>query len=410
MTAECVESQLRALYGLPAVVISDECLDPPESEDDEPESCNDAPVPPLPPDSLPLPNDAPPPEAAGLPDRIGVLRALDAAANRGREGLRVVEDYVRFVLDDRNLTEQLKCFRHILTAALEPIPLEHRMAARETLADVGTDITTPSEQTRDAPEAVVAAGFARLQESLRSLEEFGKLLDQDIAAAFEQLRYEAYTLQRAVELTRISHGRLATAWLYVLLDGQASIEDFDLLARDLVLAGVHVLQLRDKKLGDGELLERASLLRELTAGSETLFIMNDRPDLALLAKADGVHVGQDDLPVKAVRSIVGPEMLIGVSTHSIEQARAAVLDGANYLGVGPVFPSKTKEFADFPGLDLVRAVSAEIRLPAFALGGIDQQNLPEVLEAGLNRVAVGAAVTASDNPATAVVELLKVLQ
>ena len=109
----------------------------------------------------------------------------------------------------------------------------------------------------------------------------------------------------------------------------------------------------------------------MTQGTrKTLFIINDRPDLAALARADGVHVGQEELSVKDARSIVGPETLVGVSTHSIEQARQAVLDGANYIGVGPTFPSGTKQFEQFPGVELLRAVAAEIRLPAFAIGGI----------------------------------------
>ena len=95
-------------------------------------------------------------------------------------------------------------------------------------------------------------------------------------------------------------------------------------------------------------------LRELTRGTDTLFIMNDRPDLAALCHADGVHLGQEDLSVKDARAIVGPDALIGVSTHTIEQARQAVLDGANYIGVGPTFPSGTKQFEKFPGLDFLR--------------------------------------------------------
>jgi len=127
--------------------------------------------------------------------------------------------------------------------------------------------------------------------------------------------------------------------------------------------------------------------------------MNDRPDLAVLARADGVHVGQEELSVKDARTMVGPEALIGVSTHSIEQARQAVLDGANYLGVGPVFPSGTKHFDRFPGVELLRAVTAEIRLPVFAIGGIGLNNLAEVLQTGIRRIAVSGAVLNAPDPA-----------
>jgi len=343
----------------------------------------------------PAPNPLPDPEA------IHLLRVLDAAANRAGEGLRVVEDYVRFVLDDRHLTGRCKQLRHDLAAAMEGISTGHRMVARETLSDVGTSLATPSEGRREKAADVLVANFTRLQEGLRSLEEFGKLVDPQMSAGLKQLRYRSYTLQRAVEITRTSIQRLAQARLCVLIDGRSSLEEFERLARSLTGAGVHVLQLRDKQLDDRRLLSRARLLRELSRGAETLLIINDRPDLAVLARADGVHVGQEDLSVKDARTIVGPKALVGVSTHSIEQARQAVLDGANYIGVGPTFPSGTKQFEQFPGMELLRSVAAEIRLPAFAIGGITRENLPEVLSAGFRRIALSGAITTAADPAVA---------
>ena len=155
-----------------------------------------------------------------------------------------------------------------------------------------------------------------------------------------------------------------------------------------------MIQLRDKRLADRELLDRARRLRGLTRGTTTIFIMNDRPDMAVLSQADGVHVGQEELSVKDARTIVGPRALIGVSTHSIEQARQAVLDGADYIGCGPTFPSGTKQFEHFPGVDFLKAVAAEIRLPAFAIGGITFENIGLVKQAGIDRVAVSGVVEA----------------
>ena len=339
-------------------------------------------------------------------EQVHVLRVLDAALNRGREGLRVVEDYVRFVLDDVHLTDQMKRLRHDLAAATSRVSVGRRLAARETRADVGTGLSVASERRREDLQGVLSANFTRLEESLRTLEEFGKIFDPRLAAELEQLRYRTYTLQRAVEITSDSLERLARAQLYVLIDGGPSQEQFTALVRSLVEAGVHVLQLRDKTLDDRRLLERARQLRRLTHRNDTLFVMNDRPDLAALARADGVHVGQEELTVKDARTIVGPDALVGVSIHSIEQARQAVLDGAGYLGVGPVFASGTKRFEEFPGLDLLRAVAGEVRLPAFAIGGITRENLPEVLGAGFRRIAVSGAITTSPDPAAAARELL----
>ncbi len=137
--------------------------------------------------------------------------------------------------------------------------------------------------------------------------------------------------------------------------------------------------------------------------------MNDRPDLALLAGADGVHVGQDELTVRDARRILGTRALVGVSTHSLEQARAAVLAGASYIGVGPTFPSGTKEFGEFTGTELLQAVSRELGLPAFAIGGITEENLPRVLAAGFRRVAVQGAIANADDPAAAARRMLAAL-
>ena len=203
---------------------------------------------------------------------------------------------------------------------------------------------------------------------------------------------------------------LLEARLYVLVDGCQSPDRFVCLARSLVQAGVHVLQLRDKQLCDRELVERARLLRQLTRDATTLFIVNDRPDIALLADADGVHVGQDELTVADCRTVLGRERLVGVSTHSVPQALQAVDDGADYIGCGPTFPSPTKQFAEFPGLRFLQAVGPRLQIPAFAIGGIHPANVPQVLDAGFRRIAVSSAVTAASDPSAAARSLLDLLR
>jgi thiamine-phosphate pyrophosphorylase len=340
-------------------------------------------------------------------ERVVAFRVLDAAANRASEGLRVVEDYVRFVLDDRHLTELAKKIRHTLSATFIVLPIAERLESRDTAGDVGTDVKTAREKRRETLNDVLHANFHRLFEALRSLEEFSKLPCPALATEFERLRYQAYDLHRAIGITTTSIERLNKTRLYVLVDAKESPQPFERLIDTLITAGVHTIQLRDKGLTDRELLKRARMIRTKTRGTDTLFIMNDRPDLARVAHADGVHVGQDELSVKDARSIIGPQALVGVSAHSIEQARQAVLDGANYIGVGPVFASETKEFDHLPGLELVRAVAAEIKLPAFAIGGITLENLDQVLAAGATRVAVSAAIAAADEPAAACEQFLR---
>jgi thiamine-phosphate pyrophosphorylase len=340
-------------------------------------------------------------------DRTAVLRIIDANVNRAGEGLRVVEDYARFVLDDAHLSRLCKELRHDLTEATLGLPAAERLAARDTLRDVGTEIATSAEYRRASVGEVLAANFPRIEQSLRCLEEYAKVLSPELAAKLEPLRYRTYTLARAVATTAESGQRLEHARLYVLVDGRPSQTAFADLVRTLVDAGVHVIQLRDKALTDLDLLARARVLRTLTRGTSTLFIINDRPDMAVLADADGVHVGQDELSVKDARTIVGPQRLIGVSTHSLDQARQAVLDGANYLGCGPTFPSATKSFDRFSGPDFLRAVSREITLPAFAIGGISPDNLVQVRATGFTRVAVSGAVVQAADPSRVVGLLLQ---
>ncbi len=157
------------------------------------------------------------------------------------------------------------------------------------------------------------------------------------------------------------------------------------------------------------MLELAQRVRVWTRETGALFVVNDRADLAVAADADGVHVGQDDLPVKEARAIVGPRRLVGVSTHSLEQARQAVLDGADYLGVGPVFASGTKPFDSLAGLDFVREVAAEISLPWFAIGGINADNVAAVIEAGAQRIAVSQAILSAEDPAAAAAKLCELV-
>lgn len=334
---------------------------------------------------------------------------IDAAVNRAGEGLRVVEDYARFVLDDPHLTRLAKALRHNFAEAAGMIAASDRHTARDVPSDVGTFIKIASEQEREDTWAVCVASLKRAQQSLRSLEEYGKLADASFAEEIERIRYRLYTLEKAIDTERTSRQRLEGVRLCVLVDGRESTAEFESLVAPLVEAGVGMIQLRDKRLGDRELATRARWLRALIRGKPTLAIINDRADVAAATHVDGVHLGQGDLTVKDARTIVGTRMLVGVSTHNLEQARAAVLDGANYLGVGPTFPSRTKSFDQLPGPDLLRAVTAEIRLPTFAIGGITASNMPEVLATGATRVAVAAAVTGAKDPREAVHALNKVL-
>lgn len=332
------------------------------------------------------------------PEQVDVARLLDAAGNRAREGLRVLEDYCRFVLDDTFLTRELKQLRHDMTAALRRLPGRTLMEARDTPGDVGTAIATTQERERQSLGDVVQANARRLQESLRTLEEYGKLQAPALGEAFESLRYRLYTLERALLLGSTARQRLAGARLYVLIAEEGCRASLPGTIAEVAAGGAQIIQLREKMLDDRALLERAREVRNYTRKAGVLFILNDRPDIARLVEADGVHLGQDDLPVQQARRVMGPGYLIGVSTHNIDQVRQAIRDGASYIGVGPTFSSATKSFERLAGLEFVRQATAETTLPAFAIGGITGENLPQVLEAGARRVAVGHALCQAEDP------------
>jgi thiamine-phosphate pyrophosphorylase len=331
-------------------------------------------------------------------DEVDAARIVDVNLNRAREALRVLEDHCRFVLNDAFLTNQFKDMRHSVALVSSRIPPALLATARETLQDVGTTITVAGEYVRSSPAQVAQTNCKRLQESLRSLEEFGKIFAADIGREVEALRYRTYTLDKALSVRARHQTQLLTATLYVLLTGSQCKASLDWTIERAAAGGVQIVQLREKSLPDREWLARARDVRRWTRQAGVLFIVNDRPDIARLCEADGVHLGQDDLSVSDARRIVGADAIIGVSTHSLEQVSQAVLDGADYIGVGPVFPSQTKAFDHLAGLEFVRAATAETTLPAFALGGINTGNIADVVAAGARRVAVSAAIACADDP------------
>lgn len=353
---------------------------------------------------IPLDADIPPLELSDPGEAIEIGRVLDASANRAREGLRVVEDYVRFVLDDPALTRRLKDVRHRLAEALSGFDPEMLIGSRDTRGDVGTHIMTASESTRESPRAVLLANFKRTAEALRTMEEYAKLFNTWVAGRLEVLRYDVYTLEKLTISAATGHRTLGDARLMVLVGGLPTLGDLTWIVGEALAGGADVIQLREKDVDDREWLRRAREVRILTAQAKARFIVNDRPDLARLAGADGVHLGQEDVTVRDARRIVGPNALVGVSTHDPAQLEKALLDAAGYLGVGPVFPSRTKDFDAYAGLNFVRHAADTTGLPWFAIGGIDEETIGEAIEAGARRVAVSSAIVRAEAPrkATAV--------
>lgn len=349
-------------------------------------------------------------------------RIIDANANRAREALRVLEDAARFLLGSRALSETLKTIRHELAGALEQMPGGEGvgLAHRDTPNDVGTGISTTSEMQRSGPRAVVLAAGKRLTEALRSIEEFGKALPTltggvspgEFAARIESIRYRAYAVERRLLLAmgtgRAGQWRLCVLITEALCAGRSWLDVAIAAAQN----GADCLQLREPELNDRELMSRAARLVDTVKPLGAAVVINDRPDIAVMAGADGVHLGQTDLPVHQARKITGFELFIGVSTSTIREAEHAVRDGADYCGVGPMFRSSTKDKPVIVGpMYLMEYLRHEPALPPhLAIGGITPENVVEIVAAGARGVAVSSAVCSAADPAAASASIREVIE
>ncbi|NLF29845.1 MAG: thiamine phosphate synthase [Planctomycetes bacterium] len=330
-----------------------------------------------------------------------VYRILDANLNRAREAMRVAEEYGRFVLNDARLASMAKTMRSELQQIAASLPAAALLAARNTAGDVGTALTSPTESVRPTAAATATAACKRLTEALRAIEEYAKVVAPAAAVRAEALRYRGYAFEQVLLSRADRLGRFARTHLYVLLTTSLCKADPLVTAHAALAGGADCIQLREKALGDRPLLDLARRLREITAQAGALLIINDRPDIAAVADADGVHVGQDDLPVDAVRAAIGGDRLVGLSTHSVDQARRAAEAGADYIGIGPMFATATKDAGPIQGPSLVCDVLAAVDLPHVAIGGITAANAPALARAGARCIAVCSAVLGADDPQAA---------
>jgi thiamine-phosphate pyrophosphorylase len=195
--------------------------------------------------------------------------------------------------------------------------------------------------------------------------------------------------------------RLALARLYAIVDtGYVELDRIPFVTEQLVLGGVDLIQLRAKKLPLTKIAELGKAMRTNVPASGPLLILNDHPQLMAEIDADGIHVGQDDLSVAEARRQTGTDVLVGKSTHSLEQAIAAEKEGADYIGVGPIFATPTKPDYVPVGPELINQVRAAVRVPQFCIGGINEKTLPEVLAAGARRVVIVSALLQSKDVPT----------
>ncbi|MGC1309505.1 MAG: thiamine phosphate synthase [Phormidesmis sp.] len=348
-----------------------------------------------------------------------LFRILDANLDRAREGMRTLEEWCRFGLNDEATTAQ---FKHLRQAVAHWHTPEIRLA-RDTPGDLGTALTHPQEETRHSLSEVLQVNFARTQEALRVLEEYGKLHSPEMASDCKQMRYQLYTLDSQIlsplltaftqEISQGTTGfqqryqKLMEARTYLVT---APVPDLLGTVESALKGGIAIVQYREKTANDEERLMIARQMLALCHRYDALFIVNDRVDIAAAADADGVHLGQQDLPMASARKILGPDKLVGRSTTNPAEMQRAIDEKADYIGVGPVHETPTKPGKSASGNDYVRYAASHAPMPWFTIGGLNASNLEPTLAAGATRVAVVRALMQADDPAAVARSLVQQTQ
>lgn len=343
-----------------------------------------------------------------MSDQPAILRILDANLNRAREGLRVVEEYARFVLEEASLSESIKVLRHDLVASIPKTIGAALHTHRDSRGDAGREIPNPSDGQRSGAGEVARASAARVSEALRCIEEYAKTIDRACAGRVAALRYRMYELETRLTLNAAAIDRFGHVRLYVIITAALCRRDWFETARLVIDGGANAIQLREKSLPDSELLQRARRLATLCREHGVLCIVNDRPDIALRSQADGLHVGQDDLSVADVRRIVPASMIVGVSTHTSDQIHRAIETAPDYIAIGPMFATATKPQPHIAGPQTLARARSRTSLPLVAIGGITLENAAAVLSAAPCALCICSAVIAAEDPLRATVQLAKV--
>ncbi len=335
-----------------------------------------------------------------------VYRIIDANFNRAREAVRVIEEYCRFGLNSAALSERAKKLRHELSACLNELDVGQLLSSRDTIGDVGVGKTVDKQLERSDLKSCFTAGCKRLTEALRTLTEMTSALggqNRSIAKILEKLRFEAYALEKDIVLFSEPAEKFKHVGLYVIISSNLPA-DIIWLTQRCVAGGADCIQLRAKDINDDTLCAVAVEFVKVCKAAGVLSIINNRIDVAVAAGADGVHLGQNDLSIELARKLQLAPLIIGNSTHSLEQLHSACEVNPTYVSLGPVFDTVTKPTAKPVGLDYVRQATkylTDTGIANVAIGGITADNVEEVLRAGAGMIAVCSAVTRVEDPMTA---------
>lgn len=336
-------------------------------------------------------------------------RIIDANINRSAEGLRVLEDIARFKFDNVQTASDLRILRHGVRGLFKGKE-DELLLSRNAVLDVGQEISQKVKtDSRIDLKDTALANFKRVEESFRSVEELLKATGDYTKGKFiEQQRFSLYTIEKTMipffkkQIPQGIYGILGEKFS----NGKTNAE----VAKEMIDSGIEIVQYREKHTDKSikQIYEECCEIREITKKAGALFIVNDYADIALMVEADGIHAGQDDLPLSELKNIAG-NMIIGISTHSPEQAEQAVKDGADYIGVGPVFATKTKEnVCDPVGFHYLDYVVNKIDIPFVAIGGIKRGNLESVIKRGAKTVSLVTEIVGAEDISKRVSEIKKI--
>ena len=268
------------------------------------------------------------------------------------------------------------------------------------------------QMKRRSLDDCVTAGFARTTEALRVLSESAATIDAGLAQTFEKLRYDCYILEKDITLFGSAAIRFSKVRLYGILTVE-NCKDVLSTAKACATNGADCLQLRAKTMPDGQFFALAEKFVDLCEQYNVISIINNRVDIAVVSEADGVHLGQDDLPIERVRAVQLKPLIIGISTHSFGELEKAVEQQPCYVGLGSVFSTDTKQHVDVCGLDYISKATDFLKdkpVQSVAIGGINLGNVEKVLQAGAKRIAVSFCICKADNPADVCKKLKQIIE
>jgi thiamine-phosphate pyrophosphorylase len=332
-----------------------------------------------------------------------MVRILDANLNRLGEGLRVLEDILRYELDCPEY-ETLRIIRHQLKD-FQCFKRDKLLDSRDSVNDLGNKAFA-SEMMRKDLKHLLTANFKRTQESARVLEEVLKLEAPSESSLAKKIRYALYQAEKDIFAKLKARIDLR---LYLVTDSRLNQIPLAQVVRQAIAGGVTCVQLREKHLCDKEIIALGQQVLPLCREHKVPLIIDDRVDLVLALDADGVHLGQKDMEIDTARKILGQLKIIGKSTHSIEQVKQALCEDIDYLAFGPLFATPTKNYAPV-GLQLVpevQALAAQKNIPLVFIGGITGETIAEVKAAGIKSMAVVREIMGSQNPLHSAANLLK---